>query len=188
MSRVRVPSLTPKGRGRWLVLCGGLCRPHKEVKRCYRRLARRYSQMARTTAATKTTTPTPTVARPAAPRAVPIPPNRCPCLRRLALNDATTVTSDKVNTSNPSRRCTKRTGCDPECRGFDSRHSPRRGEGVFSPLTLSSLEGLATLATNGPGSPRAIRLHKDSIKVLCRDRPTEFRETAPKFAKPLYRS
>jgi len=76
------------------------------LNRCYRRLARRYSQTARTTAATKTTAPTPTAAMPAAPRAVPIPPKRCPCLRRLALNDASTVTSDKVNTSNPSRRCT----------------------------------------------------------------------------------
>src|SRR5271163_4757513 len=77
--------------------------------------------MARTTLAARTTTPTPTAARPAAPRAVPIPPKRCPCLRRLALNDASTVTSDKVNTSNPSRRCTKRTGWDPECRGFEPR-------------------------------------------------------------------
>jgi hypothetical protein len=99
----------------------GLCRPHNEVNRCYRRLARRYSQIARTTMATRTTTPTPSAAKPAAPRAVPIPPKRCPCLRRRALNDASTVTSDKVNTSNPSRRCTKRTGCDPECRGFKSR-------------------------------------------------------------------
>src|SRR3984957_9489991 len=102
-------------------------RPHREVDRSYRRLARRYSQMARTTVATRTTTPTPTAAKPAAPRAVPIPPKRCPCRRRLVLNDASTVTSDKVNTSNPSRRCTKRTGCDPECRGFESRDLPQTG-------------------------------------------------------------
>src|ERR1700683_5408371 len=91
----------------------------RALNRCYRRLARRDSQTARTTADTKTTAPTPTAAMPAAPRAVPIPPKRCPCLRRLAVNDASTVTSDKVNTSNPSHRCTKRTGCDPECRGFE---------------------------------------------------------------------
>jgi hypothetical protein len=60
--------------------------------------------MASTTAATKTTTPAPTAARPAAPRAVPIPPKRWPCRRRLVPNDASTVTSDKVNTSIPSRR------------------------------------------------------------------------------------
>jgi hypothetical protein len=114
----------------------------------YRRLARRYSQMARTTAATRTTTPTLTAARPAAPRAVPIPPNRCPCLRRLALNDASIVTSDKVNTSNPSRRCTKRTGCDPECRGFESRHSPRRGVPLRPEGTLDAA-GLALTAGGG---------------------------------------
>ena len=114
----------------------------------YRRVARRYSQMARTTAATRTTTPTPSAARPAAPRAVPIPPNRCPCLRRLALNDASTVTSDKVNTSNPSRRCTKRTGCDPECRGFESRHSPPRGVRLPPEGTLDAA-GLALTARGG---------------------------------------
>ena len=114
----------------------------------YRRLARRYSQMARTTVATRTTTPTPTAARPAAPRAVPIPPKRCPCLRRLALNDASTVTSDKVNTSNPSRRCTKRTGCDPECRGFESPHSPQRGVQPWPEGTLDAA-GLALTARGG---------------------------------------
>jgi len=127
--------------------------------------------MARTTAATRTTTPTPTAARPAAPRAVPIPPKRCPCLRRLALNDASTVTSDKVNTSNPSRRCTKRTGCDPECRGFASPHSPQRGVPPRPEGTLDAA-GLALTARGGSAhlelEPARLRRVAD-----CADRDTD---------------